>query len=66
MSDIRLDHVSRRYSIQNGTRERSIGWPRFLLSAQEGNVALRDVSVEVQEGESLGIIETTAPARVLS
>src|ERR1700735_295089 len=56
MFDIRLDHVSKRYSIQNGTRERSLGWPRFSFQRKKEKWALRDVSVEVQEGESLGII----------
>jgi ABC-type polysaccharide/polyol phosphate transport system ATPase subunit len=56
MFDIRLDHVSKRYFIQNGTREGSIGWPRFSLQRKKEMWALRDVSVEVEEGESLGII----------
>ena len=56
MFDIRLDHVSKRYSIQDGTRERSIGWPKFPFQRKKEMWALRDVSVEVQEGESLGII----------
>ena len=56
MFDIRLDHVSKRYFIQNGTRERSIGWPRFSFQRKKEMWALRDISVEVQEGESLGII----------
>src|ERR1700722_14934297 len=56
MFDIRLDHVSKRYSIQNDTRERSIGWPRFSFQSKKEMWALRDVSLEVQEGESLGII----------
>jgi ABC-type polysaccharide/polyol phosphate transport system ATPase subunit len=56
MFDIRLDHVSKRYFIQNGTRERSLGWPRFSFQRKKEMWALRDVSVEVQEGESLGII----------
>jgi len=56
MFDIRLDHVSKRYFIQNGTRERSIGWPKLSFHRKKEMWALRDVSVEVQAGESLGII----------
>lgn len=56
MFDIRLDNVSKRYLIQNSTRERSIGWPRLSFRHQKEMWALRDVSFEVSEGESLGII----------
>ncbi len=55
MFDIRLDRVSKRYFIQNDTRERSIGWPSLFQRKKE-MWALRDVSFEVQEGESVGII----------
>ncbi len=56
MFDIRLDHVSKRYYIQNGTRARSMGWPRFPFRSKKEKWALRDVSFVVEEGESLGII----------
>jgi ABC-type polysaccharide/polyol phosphate transport system ATPase subunit len=58
MFDIRLDHVSKRYFIQSGSRPRSLGWPEFSFPGKKPKEmwALRDVSFEVQEGESLGII----------
>ena len=56
MFDIRLDHVSKRYFIQSGSRDRSLGWPDLSFSNKKETWALRDVSFEVQEGESVGII----------
>jgi ABC-type polysaccharide/polyol phosphate transport system ATPase subunit len=56
MFDIRLDHVSKRYFIPSGSRDRSLGWPDISFSGKKETWALRDVSFEVQEGESVGII----------
>src|SRR5271156_304411 len=56
MFDIRLDHVSKRYFIQSGSRERSIAWPSFSLLHKREMWALRDISFEVPQGESLGIV----------
>ena len=56
--DIKLDHVSKRYFIQSGSRNRSLGWPEvsFPGSGSKEMWALRDISFEVAEGESLGIV----------
>ncbi|MGB8538134.1 MAG: polysaccharide ABC transporter ATP-binding protein [Acidobacteriaceae bacterium] len=56
MFDISLDHVSKRYFIQNSSRPRAFGWPSRAFSGKKETWALRDVSFEVQEGESVGII----------
>ena len=56
MFDIRLDHVSKRYFIPSGSRDRSLGWPDLSFSGKKEKWALRDVSFEVQEGESVGIV----------
>jgi homopolymeric O-antigen transport system ATP-binding protein len=56
MFDIRLDHVSKRYLIPRGSRDRSLGWPDLSFSGKKETWALRDVSFEVQAGESVGII----------
>ena len=58
MFDIKLSRVSKRYFIRNGSRTRSLGWPEFPFLGKKPKElwALRDVSLEVAEGESLGII----------
>lgn len=56
MFDIKLNQISKRYFIQSGTRHRSIGWPKLSLLFKKEIWAVRDVSFEVQQGESLGII----------
>jgi ABC-type polysaccharide/polyol phosphate transport system ATPase subunit len=58
MFAIRLDHISKRYVIRSSSRSGSLGWPEFpfLAKKQKEKWALRDVTFEVAEGESLGII----------
>jgi ABC-type polysaccharide/polyol phosphate transport system ATPase subunit len=58
MFDIQLDHVSKRYCIEDSSRSRSPRWPafNFLYRKPKEMWALRDVSFEVAEGESLGIV----------
>jgi lipopolysaccharide transport system ATP-binding protein len=58
MLDIQLAHVSKRYFIQDSSRSRSPRWAEFnfLYKKPKELWALRDVSFEVAEGESLGIV----------
>src|SRR5882672_792212 len=56
MFDIQLDHVSKRYFIQDSSHNRSPRWLEFLYRKPKEVWALRDVSFEVAEGESLGIV----------
>jgi ABC-type polysaccharide/polyol phosphate transport system ATPase subunit len=59
MFDIKLDHVSKRYVIQASTRRRrALHWTDFdFVGKRPKEVwALRDVSFQVEGGESLGII----------
>src|SRR5260221_13202045 len=58
MLDIQLEHVSKRYLIQDGSRSRLSRWPEFnfLYKKPKELSALRDVNFEVAEGESIGIV----------
>jgi len=58
MFDLQLDHVSKRYLIQYSSHSRSPRWPEFtsLYKKPKEMWALRDVSFEVAEGESFGIV----------
>src|SRR5918995_657634 len=61
MVDLKVDHVSKRYRIRQEEAERApqhtlVGRLRRLRPPRRDFWALRDVSFEVQRGESLGII----------
>jgi ABC-type polysaccharide/polyol phosphate transport system ATPase subunit len=58
MFGIQLDHVSKRYFLQDSGGSRSQRWPEFTFFNKKPKElwALRDVSFEVTEGESLGIV----------
>jgi ABC-type polysaccharide/polyol phosphate transport system ATPase subunit len=58
MVDLSLSHVSKRYSISASRHNPSRRWHSldFLRKETKDKWALRDVSFEVEEGESLGII----------
>jgi ABC-type polysaccharide/polyol phosphate transport system ATPase subunit len=56
MFDIKLTNVSKRYVIRTGSRARSVGWPGFARNKRKEIWAVRDISLEVAGGESVGIV----------
>src|SRR5665811_377657 len=59
MIDLRLDHVSKKYRIQQEDATHHAGWinkMRSRLGPGRDFWAVRDVSFEVTRGETLGII----------